>query len=144
MNPRIPAIAAALVLFLILPMAGLGIAVLAASSGAARRDWRTTPSTPAASAARRIAPVLCGSSTPSSTTMSGAARAPSTRSATLHGSGARTSATTPAAAAADPWVSTSSRPRSPPTRVTLTSNQSWRATQTRSATSWNRLAAALI
>ena len=34
MNSRIPAVAAALVLFLILPMAGLGIAVVAALGGA--------------------------------------------------------------------------------------------------------------
>ena len=52
-------------------------------SGAACRDCRTTPSAPAASTVRRIAPTLCGSSMPSSTTMSGAPRAPVTRSSTL-------------------------------------------------------------
>ena len=46
-------------------------------SGAACRSWRTTPSPPAASTVRRIAPTLCGSSTPSSTTMSGAPAAAS-------------------------------------------------------------------
>ena len=37
---------------------------------AARRSGMTTPSAPAASAVRRTAPRLCGSSTPSSTTIS--------------------------------------------------------------------------
>ena len=41
-------------------------------SGAAWRVCRTTPSAPAASTVRRIAPTLCGSSMPSSTTISGA------------------------------------------------------------------------
>ena len=40
-------------------------------SGAACRVCRTTPSAPAASTVRRIAPTLCGSSIPSSTTSSG-------------------------------------------------------------------------
>ena len=46
-----------------------------APSGAAWRACRTTPCAPAASAVRRIAPTLCGSSMPSSTTISGRARA---------------------------------------------------------------------
>ena len=60
-----------------------------------RRAWTTTPSTPAASAVRRIAPRLCGSSMPSSTTISGAARAPRTRSSTPCRLASSTSATTP-------------------------------------------------
>src|ERR1035437_4126922 len=39
-------------------------------TAADRRSGITTPSAPAASAVRRIAPRLCGSSTPSSTTIS--------------------------------------------------------------------------
>ena len=43
----------------------------AGPSAAAWRSWRTTAVAPTASAVRRMAPTLCGSSTPSNTTISG-------------------------------------------------------------------------
>ncbi len=53
------------------------------SSAAAWRVWRMTPCAPEASTLRRIAPTLCGSSMPSSTTSSAGPSATCTSSATL-------------------------------------------------------------
>jgi hypothetical protein len=56
---------------------------VAPSSGAACLAWRMTPSAPAASTDRRIAPTFCGSSMLSSTTSSAGPGASPTSSSTV-------------------------------------------------------------
>ena len=75
--------------------AGLLGTVESRVGGVVRPVVRTTPEAPQASTVRRIAPTFCGSSTSSSTTISGGPSLPDARSSSVASVRRSTSATTP-------------------------------------------------